>query len=100
MSKIPILITELNSEIVSFIKTKLEEEGIKDIEVTSESSLIGEGGVIDSMGIVELCLFLEDKALEMNFEFDWTSDSAMSNSRSIFASISTLSENFLEQSEK
>lgn len=91
---------ELNSEIVSFIKTKLEEEGIKDIEVTSESSLIGEGGVIDSMGIVELCLFLEDKALEMNFEFDWTSDSAMSNSRSIFASISTLSENFLEQSEK
>tara|TARA_B100001989_G_C24544767_1_gene469995 strand:+ start:1115 stop:1402 length:288 start_codon:yes stop_codon:yes gene_type:complete len=91
---------ELNSEIVSFIKTKLEEEGIKDIEVTSESSLIGEGGVIDSMGIVELCLFLEDKALEMNFEFDWTSDSAMSNSRSIFASISTLAENFLEQSEK
>ena len=91
---------ELNLEIVSFIKTKLEEEGIKDIEVTSESSLIGEGGVIDSMGIVELCLFLEDKALEMNFEFDWTSDSAMSNSRSIFASISTLSENFLEQSEK
>ena len=88
------------TEIVSFIKTKLEEEGIKDIEVTSESSLIGEGGVIDSMGIVELCLFLEDKALEMNFEFDWTSDSAMSNSRSIFASISTLSENFLEQSEK
>jgi len=91
---------ELNIEIISFIEDKLEEEGIEDIEVTSESRLIGDGGVIDSLGIVELCLFLEDKASDMNFEFDWTSDSAMSNSRSIFASISTLSKNFLEQSSK
>ena len=90
-------LNDLSQEIISFIKVKHDEEGITDIEVNEDSELIGEGGVTDSMGIVELCLFLEDKAYDMGFEFDWTSDSAMSNSRSVFAKISSLAENFLEQ---
>ena len=53
--------TKIKQDIIDFIKIKLEEEGIEDIEVTEESGLIGDGGIIDSMGIVELCLFLEDK---------------------------------------
>ena len=87
-------------EIIKFVKTKLEEEGIDDIEVNSDSSLIGDGGIIDSMGIVELCLFLEDKAQDNDFEFDWTSDSAMSNSRSMFKSIQSLADTFVEQLNK
>ena len=89
--------TKIKQDIIDFIKIKLEEEGIEDIEVTEESGLIGDGGIIDSMGIVELCLFLEDKAQTLNFEFDWTSDSAMSNSRSMFKSVESLADTFVEQ---
>lgn len=92
--------TNISQEIINFLTEKLREEGNIDIEVTEKSALIGDGGVIDSMGIVELCLFLEDKAQLLGFEFDWTSDSAMSNSRSMFGSIESLSETFLEQSNK
>ena len=91
--------TNISQEIINFVTEKLREEGNIDIEVTEKSALIGDGGVIDSMGIVELCLFLEDKAQSIGFEFDWTSDSAMSNSRSMFGSIESLSET-LEQSNK
>lgn len=92
--------TKIKQDIIDFIKIKLEEEGIEDIEVTEESGLIGDGGIIDSMGIVELCLFLEDKAQTLNFEFDWTSDSAMSNSRSMFKSVESLADTFVEQFNK
>tara|TARA_B100000427_G_scaffold328906_1_gene343238 strand:- start:6262 stop:6549 length:288 start_codon:yes stop_codon:yes gene_type:complete len=92
--------TKIKQDIIDFIKIKLEEEGIEDIEVTEESGLIGDGGIIDSMGIVELCLFLEDKAQTLNFEFDWTSDSAMSNSRSMFKSVESLADTFIEQFNK
>ena len=92
--------TQIKQDIIDFIKIKLEEEGIEDIEVTEESGLIGDGGIIDSMGIVELCLFLEDKAQTLNFEFDWTSDSAMSNSRSMFKSVESLADTFIEQINK
>ena len=36
------------------------------------------------MKLVELCLALEDKAVDLGFEFDWTSEAAMSRSRSLF----------------
>lgn len=90
-------------EIIQFIKEKLEESGveIKHIEeVSIDTPLIGKNGVIDSMGVVELCLLLEDKALDEDFEFDWASDSAMSNSRSMFKSVGSIAENFLDQSKK
>lgn len=93
----------LIKEIIDFIKEKLEESGaeISQInEININTPLIGENGVIDSMGIVELCLMLEDKALNENFEFDWASDSAMSNSRSMFKSVGSIAENFIDQSKK
>ena len=52
------------------------------------------------MKLVEVCLALEDIADEHEFEFDWTSESAMSKSRSMFRTISSLSEReFANQSE-
>jgi hypothetical protein len=60
------------------------------IEVTPDTALVGSDSVLDSLGLVELCLMLEDIAKEAGGEFDWTSDAAMSNSRSIFRSISSL----------
>ena len=49
------------------------------------------------MGLVQVCLALEEKAEELDFEFHWTDDSAMSRSKSIFRSVDTLSDEFLQQ---
>ena len=53
----------------------------KSTVITDDTPLIGSGSLLDSMKLVELCLILEDKASALGFEFDWTSDSAMSRSR-------------------
>ncbi|WP_165178098.1 acyl carrier protein [Desulfovibrio sp. ZJ369] len=72
--------------------------GKASAEINEESTLIGVGGLLDSMRLIELCVSLEDKAQEMGFEFDWTSDVAMSRSRSMFRTAGSLAHNFAEQS--
>lgn len=62
-----------------------------------ETPLIGSDRVLDSMNLVELCLILEDAAFGLGFSFDWTSSSAMSQTKSMFRNISTLAETFFEQ---
>ena len=76
-------------------------DGIEDktIQVTDNTPLIGDGSVLDSMKLVELCLTLEDFAEEKGFEFDWTSDQAMSRSRSMFRTIGSLASEFINQME-
>ena len=69
------------------------------VEISQDMQLIGEEPLLDSMKLVEVCLFLEDLADERGFEFDWTSEAAMSKSRSMFRSVSSLAEEFLDQSE-
>ncbi len=49
------------------------------------------------MKLVELCLTLEDFAEEKGFEFDWTSDQAMSRSRSMFRTAGSLASEFTNQ---
>ncbi|MDB4115496.1 hypothetical protein N9550_01175 [Planktomarina sp.] len=83
---------------------KLVIEGIvgtleRQIKVTDDMQLIGGESLLDSMKLVELCLVLEDRANEKGFEFDWASDSAMSRSRSMFRTVSSLAEEFSNQSE-
>ena len=68
--------------------------------VSLETALIGEHGVMDSMTLVELCLRLEDKASVLGFEFDWTSETAMSQGRSMFRTIGSLQEEFNRQKER
>ena len=70
-----------------------------EIKPTDEMSLIGKDATLDSMKLVELCLALEDKATDLKFEFDWTSETAMSKSRSLFRTVSSLAEEFLAQSQ-
>jgi acyl carrier protein len=69
----------------------------KTLPVSDETALIGDGSVLDSMKLVELCLVLEDMATELGFEFDWTSDTAMSRSRSMFRTAGTLANEFIAQ---
>lgn len=68
-------------------------------EVAEEMQLIGGQSLLDSMKLVELCLALEDLADEHSFEFDWTSEAAMSKSRSMFRNVAALAEEFAAQSE-
>ena len=74
-------------------------DGIEDktIQVNDNTPLIGDGSVLDSMKLVELCLTLEDFAEEKGFEFDWTSDQAMSRSRSMFRTVGSLASEFTNQ---
>lgn len=67
-------------------------------EVAEDMQLIGGESLLDSMKLVEVCLSLEDLADEHGFEFDWTSEAAMSKSRSMFRNVSALAEEFASQS--
>ena len=71
----------------------------KKIRVGTEMQLIGGESLLDSMKLVEVCLALEDLADEYGFEFDWTSEAAMSKSRGMFRSVAALSAEFSNQSE-
>ena len=59
--------------------------------------LLGEGGLVDSMKLVEICLALEDESSSLGFDFDWTSDTAMSASRSVFRTVESLAEEYSRQ---
>jgi acyl carrier protein len=84
------------TEILKIIEDLLASDGI-DTKVDKKMQLIGHS-VLDSMKLIELCLKLEDKASDIGFEFDWTSDTAMSKSRSMFRTAGTLIEEFINQS--
>ena len=74
----------------------LLEDGI-EVKITNDMSLLASDSALDSMKLVELCIILEDKASKIGFEFDWTSETAMSKSRSMFRSIESLAEEFINQ---
>ena len=81
--------------VISAINDALEGKA----EITEEMQLIGGESLLDSMKLVEVCLALEDLADEHGFEFDWTSEAAMSKSRGMFRSVIALAEEFASQSE-
>ena len=68
-------------------------------DVTESTVLLGSDIGINSMQLVELCLELEDKSLVFGFEFDWTSDAAMTRSRSMFRTAGSLAAEFISQME-
>jgi len=88
-------IDQATSLVISVINGILEDE--KDLN--TDMQLIGSDSLLDSMKLVEVCLALEDLADDHGFEFDWTSESAMSKSASMFRNIGALAEEFAIQSE-
>jgi hypothetical protein len=87
-------ITPIESEIFAAIDALIED---KSSRVTRDTPLLGGESLLDSMKLVELCLQLEDKAAALGFEFDWTSDVAMSRSRSMFRTAGLLAAEFANQ---
>lgn len=77
--------------------TELLEDN--SLSITDDTPLIGGESLLDSMRLVELCLALEDKSVELAFTFDWTSDTAMSKSRSMFRTAGSLANEFINQME-
>lgn len=83
-------------EVFNQISQVLEDNSLT---VTDDMPLIGGDSVLDSMKLVELCLSLEDKAADMGFQFDWTSDMAMSRSHGMFRTAGSLATEFISQME-
>ena len=86
--------SDLKTKIFATVTSLLED---RSYAVSDDTALIGDDSLLDSMRLVELCLALEDMATDIGFEFDWTSDSAMSRSRSMFRSAGALAAEFISQ---
>ena len=88
-------IKQASEIVISAINETLEAK----VDVSEDMQLIGGDALLDSMKLVEVCLALEDLADEHGFEFDWTSETAMSKSRGMFRNVAALAEEFANQSE-
>ena len=86
--------SEIVSEIRNIVIALVDDS---TVAIGEDSSLVGSNGIIDSLDLVDLCVKLEDFANSLGFEFDWTSELAMSKSRGIFRSIENLSDEFYQQ---
>jgi hypothetical protein len=86
----------LTSEIFNAIASLLEDNSV---QVIADLPLVGADRALNSMKLIELCILLEDMATDIGFEFDWTSDLAMSKSQSIFRTAGALATEFLNQME-
>jgi acyl carrier protein len=86
----------IKSDVFDAIKALVDD---KSQTVTDDTALIGGQSLLNSMKLVELCLALEDRAAALGFEFDWTSDAAMSKSRSMFRTAGSLAAEFINQME-
>ena len=85
---------EIKDEIFKALTALLEGNSIT---VSDATPLIGDNKALNSMKLLELCLSLEDIAAGLGFEFDWTSEAAMSKSRSMFRTAGALVSEFLSQ---
>ena len=82
-----------SKELINIIKNIIEEE----MSLEENSPLVGGNSLIDSMNLVQICIALEDKSLEDGFEFDWTSEKAMSSQNSVFKTPKTLADEYNRQ---
>ena len=81
------------SNLIDIIKTVSEA----DLDITPHSPLVGSDSSIDSMGLVQICLALEERSQIDGFSFDWTSEKAMSSLNSIFRNPESLASEYNRQ---
>lgn len=82
-------------ELVNIIDSLIGDNGII---VDEKTNLMSSG--IDSMNLVQICLALEEKSNNDGFDFDWTSEKAMSSMNSIFKTPLSLTEEYNRQMNK
>jgi hypothetical protein len=79
-------------DVEQFIRQEIAAMTATPEETTSaDTVLVGSGRVVDSADLVMLLLSIEEFARDrLGVEFDWTSDSAMSEARSVLRNVGTL----------
>lgn len=79
-------------EVESFIRAEIAGMiGSPEDTVSRDTVLVGSGRVVDSADLVMLLLSVEEFARDrLGVNFDWTSDSAMSEARSVLRNVGTL----------
>ncbi len=82
------------NEIETFLRNEVSAiTGEPAESIKADTVLVGGGRVIDSADLVMLLLSVEDYAREeLGAHFDWTSDSAMSEARSVLRTVGTLAQ--------
>lgn len=80
--------------VVSFLVQEVSTiTGTPAAGLSEATPLIGGGTVLNSHGLVELLVALEEFAEEkLHVRFDWTSDSAMSETRSVYRTVGSLAD--------
>lgn len=87
--------TILEAQVYTAIRDITDELGIA---VGAESPLAGEGGMLDSRTMVQLCLALEDIAQDAGFDFGW-STAAFNQPNSMFRTPGALAAGFVRQAQ-
>lgn len=89
---------EILNDILSLIRDYLEtlEEEVTT-EVDESTPLLGDEGLLDSMGLVEIVLDLETDYRDRGHEITLTDEKAMSRRNSPFRSASVLADFIFEQ---
>jgi acyl carrier protein len=79
-------------EIEGFIADEVANlTGVDGSSINSGTALIGTGRVLDSADLVVLLLAIEDLVRDrLEVAWDWTSDSAMSEARSVLRTVGSL----------
>jgi acyl carrier protein len=85
-------------EVLDFIRTELASLTHADSSALNEDTvLIGHNRVLDSADLVVMLLAVEDFVKEKTgADWDWTSDSAMSEARSVLRNVGTLARHISE----
>lgn len=81
----------------AFIREELASlTGADPASIKAETVLVGQNRVLDSADLVVLLLSVEEFAKDrIGVEWDWTSDSAMSEARSVLRSVGSLSQHLV-----
>jgi acyl carrier protein len=80
--------------VVSFLVQEVSAiSGVPVGNLSEATPLIGGGTVLNSRGLVELLVALEEFSEEkFHVHFDWTNDSAMSTNRSVYRTVASLAD--------
>jgi hypothetical protein len=86
------------SNVENFIRNEVAAiTGQPAKSIDSSTVLVGTGRVVDSADLVMLLISAEEYAKEaLGATFDWTSDSAMSEARSVLRNVGSLSKHLSE----
>jgi hypothetical protein len=89
-------------DVEQFIRDEVAAMTSMPVEKTSgATALVGSGRVVDSADLVMLLLSVEDFARDrLGVNFDWTSDAAMSEARSVLRDIGTLARHLTDLQEE